>query len=92
MIGDQALPLGSTSSYPLPGVVTLIRLEPHTWRRNVDGQLEQGCFRSASVYLPEAERVEAPESPTSKLINRLTIASLAVGIVATFVSLRKGGA
>lgn len=88
LVNDQGLPLGATESYPLPGVVTLIRLEPHTWTRDEGGALVQGCFRAASVYLPDRS-LEPPEDPTSKLIGGLTIASLAVGIVATVASFKK---
>jgi hypothetical protein len=86
---DSAVPLGTTESYPLPGVTTMIRAEPHVWGRDDVGNLVQGCFRAGVVYLPSgspsAETITPPEemSRTSKIIGGLTVASLAVGIIAT---------
>ncbi len=88
LVDDKALPLGTTESYPLPGVTTLIRVEPRVWARDAKGELMQGCFRSGGVYLPsgspEGAGVTAPEeSGWGKAINVLTVGSLAVGIAAT---------
>lgn len=92
MVGDAVLPLGVTESYPLPGVTTLIRLEPHVWGRDESGNLVQGCFRAAGIYLPDtspsANGIVASASSTEKLIGGLTIVSLGVGIIATVASLR----
>ena len=91
MVSDTTLPLGVTESYPLPGVTTLIRLEPHLWMRDVEGNLVQGCFRAASVYLPstapEGAGITPPvTSKVDKIIGVLTVVSLAVGTVATLAS------
>ncbi len=96
LVDDQSVPLGTTESYPLPGVTTLIRVEPHMWSRDETGNLIQGCFRSAGIYLPSAapsvESITAPTmSRTTKLIGGLTVVSLAAGIIATAVSLRNRG-
>ena len=90
IIGDESVPLGATESYPLPGVTTLIRIEPRMWSRDAQGNLVQGCFRSAGVYLPsgEASSVTPPTTDgTNKLVGWLTVASLAVGTVATIATL-----
>ena len=93
LVDDQSVPLGTTESYPLPGVTTLIRLEPHLWSRDPAGNLTQGCFRAAGIYLPSrapsAETITAPMSGTTKLLGGLTMVSLAIGIVATAATLRK---
>ena len=94
LLDDQSVPLGTTESYPLPGVTTLIRVEPHMWGRDEGGNLIQGCFRAAGIYLPSgaplAESITAPTmSRTTKIIGGLTMVSLTVGIIATAVSLRK---
>lgn len=94
LVDDQSVPLGTTESYPLPGVTTLIRVEPHMWGRDEGGNLIQGCFRAAGVYLPSAapsvESIKAPAmSRTTKLIGGLTVVSLSVGIIATAASLKK---
>lgn len=85
LVDDTSIPLGTTESYPIPGVTTLIRLEPRVWARDAHGDLIQGCFRSSVVYLPT---VEAPTglSRTEKIIGGLTVVSLAVGIVATLAT------
>lgn len=82
---DASVPIGATESYPLPGVTTLIRVEPHTWGRNAQGELVQGCFRAGSIYLP-GETVAPPTNPDdrlSKTIGILTAVSLVVGTAAT---------
>ena len=91
IVGDPSVPLGATESYPLPGVTTLIRIEPHVWGRDEQGNLVQGCFRSAGVYLPsgapEGAGVTAPSSSGwDRAIAILTVASLAVGTAATLHS------
>jgi len=82
--------LGATESYPLPGVTTLIRVEPRVWGRDAQGNLVQGCFRAAGIYLPSGAVAGAgitpPETGVSKLISALTVGSLAVGIAATLAS------
>jgi len=91
---DSTIPLGTTESFPLPGVTVLIRVEPHKWARDPSGALIQGCFRAGGIYLPygsvSAETLTAPSfSPTTKIIGGLTVVSLSVGIIATIVSLRR---
>lgn len=91
VVADETVPLGATESYPLPGVTVLVRIEPRVWGRDAHGDLVQGCFRSAGVYLPsDAASVITPPTTdgTSKLVGYLTVASLAVGTVATIASLK----
>jgi hypothetical protein len=82
--------LGATESYPLPGVTTLIRIEPRVWNRDAQGNLVQGCFRTAAVYLPSAEAAATAVAPTasdgSKVVTTLTVVSLVVGTVATLAT------
>jgi hypothetical protein len=84
---DTNIPLGSTESYPLPGVTTLIRIEPHAWGRDDKGKLVQGCFRAGAVFLPEGGST-APEKGGGwdKTVAILTAVSLAVGTAATLYS------
>jgi len=96
LVDNQEAPLGATESYPLPGVTTLIRLEPRVWGRDEQGTLIQGCFRSAGIYLPvwappAAGAVTPPSSDSklAKVIGVLTVASLAVGTVATLAAWSK---
>ena len=91
LVDDATVPLGATESYPLPGVTTLIRVEPRVWSRDAQGNLEQGCFRSAGIYLPEVPVITPPSSDkTNTLVGWLTAASLAVGIGATIFSMGDG--
>ena len=92
LAADSSVPLGTTESYPLPGVVTMIRVEPQVWGRDDKGNLVQGCFRSGSVYLPAANAgmTLPPISGWSKAATVLTVLSLSVGTVATVVSMRGG--
>jgi|GEM_PF-1162522 len=92
---DQSVPLGSTESYPLPGVVTLLRVEPRVWGRDASGNLVQGCWRTTAIYLPAASApaAAAVTPPTTadnvtKAVTVLTAVSLAVGTVATVSSMR----
>lgn len=93
LVDDATVLLGATESYPLPGVTTLIRIEPRVWSRDAQGNLEQGCFRSAGIYLPSAgvsDVIPPTTDGTSKLVGWLTAASLAVGIGATIYSMGDG--
>ena len=83
LVADTSIPLGTTESFPLPGVTTLIRVEPNAWSRNAQGNLVQGCFRAANVYLPVGGSATPPESGWGKAVTVLTVASLVVGIGAT---------
>jgi len=94
---DTSLSLGATESYPLPGVTVLIRIEPHVWGRDEHGDPVQGCFRAALIYLPSVATSGAITPPSdsdkiSKTVGILTAVSLAVGTVATIVTLRNGKA
>ncbi len=86
MVTDQSLPLGSTESYPLPGVTTLIRVEPRSWGRNDKGDLVQGCFRAGGIFLPvaapEGAGAVTPPGPSKldRTVGILTAISLVVGI------------
>lgn len=93
VIADSAVPLGATESYPLPGVTTLIRIEPRAWGRDAQGNFVQGCFRTAGVYLPSGGVVSpATGDSLSRTIGVLTAVSLVVGTVATVVTMRKRAA
>lgn len=83
---DQTLPLGATESYPLPGVTALIRIEPHVWRRDTQGNLVQGCFRAGLVYLPGGAVAPSTSSGLDRTVGVLTVVSLAVGTVATLAT------
>jgi hypothetical protein len=91
---DQSVPLGATESYPLPGVVTLLRVEPRVWGRDASGNLVQGCWRAVGIYLPAAAAPAAAVTPpatadaVAKTVGVLTAVSLAVGTVATVASMR----
>lgn len=83
---DTSIPLGATESYPLPGVTTLMVVEPHLWGRDDKGNLVQGCFRAVGIYLPVAEELRPPSAGRSKLettIGVLTATSLVIGIGAS---------
>ena len=92
--GDLSAPLGMTESYPLPGVTTLIRIEPRVWSRDSQGNLVQGCFRAGSIYLPSGTVAGDTVTPPvqtdslSRTVGILTAVSLAVGTAATIVTLR----
>ena len=91
IVADTSVPLGATESYPLPGVTTLIRVEPRVWARDAQGGLVQGCWRSTGIYLPSGAGVTPPSSggdSLSRTIGVLTVASLAVGTFATIVTLK----
>ena len=68
----------------------LIRIEPRVWSRDASGNLVQGCFRSAGIYLPSGtpDKVTPPSSSdtTEKLVGVLTVVSLAVGTTATLAT------
>jgi hypothetical protein len=87
---DQTVPLGATESFPLPGVVALIRAEPRVWGHGDQGALVQGCFRVGGIYLPAdaapGAGVTPPADPVSKAVLWLTAASLVVGTVATLAT------
>ena len=87
---DTSTSLGSTESYPLPGVTALIRVEPHVWARDAQGNLVQGCFKTGIIYLPSetpavTSAMTTPDN-TSKVVGVLTAVSLAVGTVATLAT------
>lgn len=94
LTADQGVPLGTTESFPIPGNITMIRIEPHVWGRDDKGNLVQGCFRAAEVYLPAGSAPGAGIRPPqvdgwSRAATILTVASLSVGTVATVTSLRR---
>ena len=91
LAADQGVPLGMTESYPIPGVTALIRVEPRVWGKDDKGNLVEGCFRTPNVYLPATSGAPAvpAQNGWAKAATVLTVASLAVGTVATIVSLRK---
>jgi len=90
VVADQAVPLGVTESYPLPGVTVLIRVEPRAWGRDAQGALVQGCFRSAGIFLPSGTSAGGGVTPPSsggdslsRTVGILTAVSLVVGTAAT---------
>ena len=86
---DQSVPLGSTESYPLPGVTTLIRIEPHSWGRDEKGELVQGCFRAGAIFLPAPEVASPETGKLDKIVGVLTAVSLAVGTAVTIATWKR---
>ena len=90
LAADQTVPLGTTESYPLPGVVTLVRIEPRVWSRDAQGALVQGCFRVGGLYLPEGSAsvpaAAASSAGVEKAVGWLTAISLVVGTAATLAT------
>jgi hypothetical protein len=89
--GDQSVPLGATESYPLPGVTTLIRVEPRVWGRDAQGAPVEGCFRAGAIFLPSGAPIGAGVTPPSsdnlsKTVGILTAVSLVVGTAATLAA------
>ena len=90
----SATPLGTTESFPLPGVVALIRVEPQVWGRDATGTLVQGCFRAGAIYLPSGSASGGgPDSASTassdsltRTVTILTGVSLVVGTVATLAA------
>jgi hypothetical protein len=90
---DTSVVPGATESFPLPGVTTLLRLEPRDWMRDDQGNLIEGCFRVTGIYLPlpatsstQAPSASAPEDKVSKTVGVLTVVSLAVGILGSLAA------
>jgi len=91
LAADQSVALGATESYPLPGITTLIRIEPRVWGRDAQGTLVEGCFRTGGIYLPAESTSAAAVAPSStdeltKTVGILTAVSLAVGTAATLAA------
>lgn len=91
LVADTNISLGATESYPLPGVTTLIRVEPRAWSRDEKGDFVQGCFRSSGIYLPDdapegAGKITPPSSGLDKAVGVFTVVSLVVGTVATLAT------
>jgi hypothetical protein len=86
---DPATELGATEAIPLTGVTALIRVEPRLWQLDQAGALTQGCFRAGAIYLPivATETITPPteRSKWEKAVTVLTVASLAVGTIATLL-------
>lgn len=87
MGANTTVVLGSTESYPLPGVTVLLRVEPRVWGRDEQGKLVQGCFRVGGIFLPASlpggVTPPAEDAKLNKTIGWLTAASLVVGTAAT---------
>jgi len=84
---DQSVPLGATESYPLPGVTTLIRVEPQAWGRDAQDNLISGCFRTGAIFLPDSlGAVTPPTAGIDKTVGVLTAISLAVGTAVTLAT------
>lgn len=92
LAADTNITLGATESYSLPGVTTLIRVEPRAWSRDEKGDFVQGCFRSVGIYLPDdapegAGKITPPStSGLDKAVGVFTVVSLVVGTVATLAA------
>ncbi len=83
MAADQSVALGATASYPLPGVMALVRVEPHVWAGNLEG-----CFRVGAIFLPDTSAPVAVSSndKLTRTVYILTAVSLVVGTLATIAT------
>jgi hypothetical protein len=90
MAMDTAVPMGTVESFPLPGVVALIRVETHVWGPDGAGKLAAGCYRVAGLYLPVEKRTLVQpvtrESTWTKTAAVLTAVTLSIGLAATLTS------
>ncbi|MFZ1005936.1 MAG: hypothetical protein WAN65_03810, partial [Candidatus Sulfotelmatobacter sp.] len=74
----------------------LIRVEPRVWGHDAQGNSIQGCFRAVGAYRPSDETPTpgavtppVPDSSLNRTVGIFTVVSLAVGTIATVVSMKR---
>lgn len=84
---DMSRPLGYTETASVAGVTVILRVDPHPWTHDAQGNLVTGCFHGVTAYVPLAPHVVPPSAPARSglgaLLEVLTLASVTTGLAYT---------
>lgn len=88
LAGDMTLPLGYADTVYSGGVPLIVRVDPHTWTTDAQGNVVPGCYHGATVYVPlVAPSPPTPSSSSSSSAGALFTVSLLLGTVVSGLSL-----
>ncbi|SRR5579883_2612092 len=88
LAGDMSLPLGYSDTVYSGGVALIVRVDPHTWTTDAQGNVVPGCYHGATVYVPQPGQPATPSSGSSSPgPGTLFTLSLALGTVVSALTL-----
>lgn len=88
LAGDMTLPLGYSDTVYSGGVPLIVRVDPHTWTTDAQGNVVPGCYHGATVYVPLPGQPAQPSSGSSSPgPGTLFTLSLILGTVVSGLSL-----
>lgn len=88
LANNMQLPLGYADTIYVSGVPLIVRVDPHPWTTDAQGNVIPGCYHGATVYTPTSPgQGVTPPSSSSSGSTLLTISVLLGGAVSAFALL-----
>jgi hypothetical protein len=86
---NMQLPLGYADTIYVNGIPLIVRVDPHTWTTDAQGNVIAGCYHGATVYTPTApgQGVTPPNASGGGGSSALITASILLGATASAIAL-----
>lgn len=86
---DMTKPLGYTETVYAGGVPLLLRVDPHTWTTDAQGNAVAGCLHGVGVYVPSPSSLPPAGATQSgqTTSNTLLVISIGLGAVVSALSI-----
>jgi len=85
LANDMSKPLGYSDTIYSSGVPIVVRVDAHTWTTDASGNVVEGCFHGADVFVPVPG--SSPATPASSSSPSASLFSLALVLGAIASSL-----
>jgi hypothetical protein len=88
LASNMQLPLGYADTIYVNGVPLIVRVDPHPWTTDAQGNVVPGCYHGATVYTPTSPgQGVTPPSSSSGGTSALFTASILLGATASVIAL-----
>jgi len=87
LANDMTKPLGFTQTVYSGGVPLLLRVDPHTWTLDAQGNASPGCYHGVDVWIPAPTTAPPATAAAQSTSNTLLVISIALGGVVSALSI-----
>jgi len=87
LAGNMQLPLGYADTIYVNGIPLIVRVDPHPWTTDAEGNVIPGCYHGATVYTPTSPGQGVVPPSSGGGTSALLTASILLGATASGIAL-----